>query len=194
MGRPARYELPAIIAAARSIAAEHGPGAVSMTGVAEALGAPSGSLYHRLTGREHLMALVWLDAVEHFHHSFLPVLRHPDSRTAVERGATAVVRWARDHPARAAVLTQMRRTDLLSDRWPPEVRERAERAGKALATAFDQLARRSRQTTSTDRRRLEFLLVDGPYGVIRRAHDAGRPLSRGDERLVAEAARALFDS
>lgn len=164
-----------------------------MTGVAQALGAPSGSLYHRISGREHLVALVWLDAVEHFHHSFLPVLQHPDAHTAVELGAAAVVAWARDHPARAVVLTQMRRADLLSDRWPPAIRERAERAGKALATGFDQLARRSRRTTSTDRRRLEFLLVDVPYGVIRRAHDAGRPLSGGDERLVTETARALLN-
>ena len=139
------------------------------------------------------MALVWLDAVEHFHQRFLPVLQHADHATAVERRAVAVVRWAREHPERAAVLTQMRRADLLSEHWPADVREGANRAATSLKETFDELTRRSGHTTSNERRRLEFLLVDVPYGVVRRAQDAGGVLNAADERLVAETARALFD-
>lgn len=193
MGRPSKFDLPIIVEAATSIAARRTPAGVSVASVAELLGAPSGSLYHRIAGREHLMALMWLDAVEHFHQRFLPVLHHADPAMAVERGAVAVVRWAREHAERAAVLTQMRRVDLVSDHWPAEVRQRAERAATAIRASFDELARRSGHTTSSERRRLEFLLVDVPYGVVRRAQDAGRVLNAADERLVAETARALFD-
>lgn len=193
MGRPSKFDLPTIVQAATSIAASRTPGGLSVASVAELLGAPSGSLYHRIAGREHLMALVWLDAVEHFHHRFLPVLQHADPAMAVERGAVAVVRWAREHPERAAVLTQMRQVDLVADHWPAEVRQRAERAAIVIKATLDELARRSGHTTSNERRRLEFLLVDVPYGVVRRAQDAGRALHAADERLVAETARALVD-
>ena len=55
MGRPARFAADELLDVALDLAAAGGPEAVTMAGVAEAAGAPSGSVYHRFAGRPALL-------------------------------------------------------------------------------------------------------------------------------------------
>ncbi|WCD85969.1 hypothetical protein KPP03845_102310 [Streptomyces xanthophaeus] len=66
------------------LAAGGGPDAVTMSAVAQAVGAPSGSVYHRFAGRPALLAEVWLRTVEAFQEGYLAQVEAPS-----EPGAAA---------------------------------------------------------------------------------------------------------
>jgi AcrR family transcriptional regulator len=61
MGRRALYSADQILDAARDLAAQSGPAAVTIAALGSALGgAPSGSLYHRFASRNELLGRLWL--------------------------------------------------------------------------------------------------------------------------------------
>ncbi|MCG7527704.1 TetR/AcrR family transcriptional regulator, partial [Streptomyces sp. OfavH-34-F] len=66
MARPPRFSTEQLLDAAVPLAAASGPAGVTMSAVAQATGAPSGSVYHRFPGRDALLAEVWLRTVERF--------------------------------------------------------------------------------------------------------------------------------
>ncbi|MFF8264165.1 helix-turn-helix domain-containing protein [Streptomyces virginiae] len=66
MARPPRFDTGQLLDAAVRLAAVGGPASVTMSAVAQAVGAPSGTVYHRFTGRTALLAEVWLCTVERF--------------------------------------------------------------------------------------------------------------------------------
>ncbi|MFE3937072.1 TetR family transcriptional regulator, partial [Streptomyces goshikiensis] len=64
MARPPRFDTDQLLDAAVALAAAGGPAAVTMSAVAQAVGAPSGSVYHRVAGRPARHAEVWVRSVE----------------------------------------------------------------------------------------------------------------------------------
>jgi AcrR family transcriptional regulator len=62
MGR-AHFEHADFLDAARTLAIEHGPAAVTVGSVTQHLGAPIGSFYHRFASRDVLLAELWLTTV-----------------------------------------------------------------------------------------------------------------------------------
>jgi AcrR family transcriptional regulator len=61
MGRALFYK-PGFLAAARAIACERGPAAVTIDSVTRRLGAPKGSFYYRFASRDALLGELWLEA------------------------------------------------------------------------------------------------------------------------------------
>ncbi|MCA9571143.1 MAG: TetR family transcriptional regulator, partial [Myxococcales bacterium] len=92
------------------LAAGGGAQAVSMVAVARAVGAPSGSLYHRFSGRPELLARVWLAALASFEEAWWKVAASAPDPGVV---AAAPVRWARKEPDLARVLAAHRRVDFV---------------------------------------------------------------------------------
>ena len=66
MGRRARFDRDQIIESAMRLIAEDGPGAATIAAIAGRVGAPTGSIYHRYSSRELLLADIWLTVVEAF--------------------------------------------------------------------------------------------------------------------------------
>ena len=153
--------------------------------VAARLGRPSGSLYHRFASRDHLLAETWLDAVASFQAGYLRALNADD----VGGAARHVVAWSRQQPARAALLTAFRRTDLLHPSWPPEVADRVVTASTALERGIRACARR----LAVPHAFLLAAVVDLPYGVVRRKLSNGA-LTEEDERIVHCAAGAIVEA
>jgi len=183
MGRPPLVDRDNLLQSAREIALERGAAAVTAAAVAARLGRPSGSLYHRFASRDHLLAETWLDAVASFQAGYLSALDADD----VPGAARHVVAWSRQQPARAALLTAFRRTDLLGSSWPPEVADRVLATYSELERAIRACARRLAVPPA-------FLLaaaVDLPYGVVRRKLLDGT-LTKEDERVVHRAAGAIL--
>lgn len=60
MVRLARYSADAIVQAAIALTAEGGPSAASMAAIAQKIGAPTGSLYHRFDSRAAILATGWV--------------------------------------------------------------------------------------------------------------------------------------
>src|SRR5690606_14827873 len=104
MGRPPRHDVDRLLDAAAALVAEGGPGAATMTAVARAASAPSGSVYHRFPGRPALLAALWLRTVERFQQGFLAALDTDPPAQAAPAAARHVVAWCRAHPNEARIL------------------------------------------------------------------------------------------
>lgn len=139
MGRAAKYTDRDILDAALALVAEGGGQAASVVAIAERLGAPSGSIYHRFASRDLILAALWIRTVQRFQRGFLDALADEDC-SAAARGAVAhTLDWTSAHRTEATVLTLYRREDLIA-RWPDDL-------GADLATLNDDAARMVRRFT-----------------------------------------------
>lgn len=187
MGKKPRYSEAEMVEAALELLVEGGPARVSMVGVARALGAPSGSVYHRFPSRDLLLAECWLSAVADFQATF----RRGLSEYTVE-GALSAIRaaldWTRTHPARAQLLLLYRRQDLISGDWPAETTGRA--AG--LATELEQALTKLADSLNLDRQRVVFAVTEVFMAGVRRHLELGEAIPPAKDLLVLEAATALL--
>lgn len=184
MPRPARFSADELLDAAAVLLADDGPAAVTMSAVARAVGAPSGSLYHRFPSRAALCGELWTRTEERFHAGFTATLSGPgDPQTRCVAAARFVVRWCREHPAEAHVL--LAGADALGVAgWPPEVLSRHRRLNRELRKALS--------AVPADADRVTAAVVDIPYAVVRRHLLARRAVPVGAEAIVADCARALL--
>ena len=67
-----------ILDAALGLVTEGGPGAATIAGIAGLLGAPVGSIYHRFTPRDLLLARLWISTIKSFQEDFIEVLEGDD--------------------------------------------------------------------------------------------------------------------
>ncbi|UQX00740.1 TetR family transcriptional regulator [Streptomyces sp. RerS4] len=192
MARPPRFDSDRLLDAAVLLAAGAGPAAVTMSAVAQAVGAPSGSVYHRFAGRPVLLAELWLRTVETFQAGYLAALAaDPDPRRAAVAAARHVVAWSRAHPNEAKLLLHGPEEFGRAD-WPEGYRERADRGNLRVYTALDGLGAQVGTEGARGRDRLALALVDLPLAVVRRYLRAGNPLPAHAEELAEESAAALL--
>src|SRR5260370_20560804 len=73
MGR-AVFDNAGFLGAARALACERGPGAVTVDSVTQRLRAPKGSFYHRFASRDALLGELWLETVLAYQEGFVPAI------------------------------------------------------------------------------------------------------------------------
>ncbi|MFD4131486.1 TetR/AcrR family transcriptional regulator [Streptomyces goshikiensis] len=192
MARPPRFDTEQLLDAAVALAAAGGPAAVTMSAVAQAVGAPSGSVYHRFAGRPALLAEVWLRTVERFQQGYLAVLDgEPDPHRAARAGSRYVVGWSRENP-REATLLLYGAADFGRADWSGEHTARADSGNGRVFAAVGSLARALGATDEQARDRVTVALVDLPLSVVRRHLRAGVPLPPHAESLAEECTAALL--
>lgn len=192
MARPPRFDTDQILDAAVRLAASAGPGGVTMSAVAQAIGAPSGSMYHRFTGRAALLAEVWLRTVERFQEGYLARIHgEADPRTAARTAARHVVAWSRARPEEAALLlygaAEFGRAD-----WSDEHTRRADAGNERVYAAIGGLAASLGFADGKGLDRVVLALVELPLSVVRRPCAPGEPLPPHAEDLAEECADALL--
>ncbi|MDF2823201.1 MAG: Transcriptional regulator, TetR family [Mycobacterium sp.] len=187
MAPPRKHSTDTILDATRTLVLAAGPRAAGVAAIAEASGAPAGTLYHRFGNRDGILSAVWLRALDRFQARVLDAAGPTalDSATAM---AVAAVRFARDLPDDARLLLTVRPADLLDSD-----------AGfaTALASRNAPLGQRLRELScdlfgADDPRSLDAVhraVVDLPYAVIRR-HGADVPAWLDAD--VAAGVRALL--
>ena len=194
MGRPQLFTRQQVLDAAVSLVAAGGPPAASMAAVAEEMGGPTGSIYHRFGSREELLGEMWIGIAESFQHPFVDILASAGS--AVEVGVEAALhtpRWARENLAQARIFLLYRREDVLPKGWPGNVEERAERLRSELRDAMGSYVQRLAGAASAVAvERCAFSIVDIPYAGVRRYLAAGKAPSSLAEQLIEECARAVL--
>ena len=84
-----------------------------MEAIAEASGAPTGSIYHRFGSRDELIARLWIRAVQRSQASFLVAVDRGGAREAALAAATSILDFCEEHPADAQLLVAFRRDDLI---------------------------------------------------------------------------------
>jgi AcrR family transcriptional regulator len=192
MGRPPRFGPDQILDGAARLLAAGGPPAATTAAVARAIGAPSGSVYHRFASRDLLLARLWVRTVGRFQAVFLAALADPDLDRAAVGAALAVPGWCREHPDEARVLLLHRRGDLVG-RWPDELDAELAGLDDRLAAALRGHAEaRYGRAGETELARVAFALVDVPYAAVRRHLAAGADPPPHVDALVREAVTALL--
>ncbi len=192
MARPAHYSAQGILDAAGALAAENGPAKTTVGAIAESLGAPTGSIYHRFRSKDVLLAELWLQTVKSFQVGFQAALAGPEPFAAGLAAALHTPRWVRAHAVQARLLLLHHRDDFVAGEWPAEVVERAAETAKGGQDALDAFTRRAFGSMSAAaRRRARFAVVELPVaGVIAHVRVDERPPPIVDE-LVADAYRGV---
>jgi AcrR family transcriptional regulator len=186
MGRPAKFNDEQLFAAVAAIAAREGPRSLTTRRIADELDAPTGSLYHRYTSRDLLVAAAWMAAVRDFQVGFVAALQQTDLDRAAVDAARHTPRWAAAHPDAAALLVQHSRTELM-DTWPDEL---AGELSTLNAPALAALRRHARLRFGSGRAAVvdvvRFALVTIPYGAVRNHEDPAALVDAvGDAALAA---------
>src|SRR5260370_8065300 len=90
MGRPL-FDNAGFLAAARALACERGPAAVTRDSVTQRLKAPKGSFYYRFASRDTLLGELWLMTVLAYQEGFVAAIEAGDGLAA----ALHTPPWAR---------------------------------------------------------------------------------------------------
>jgi AcrR family transcriptional regulator len=183
MPRPARYTADEILDAAAEFLAADGPAAVTMSAVARAVGAPSGSMYHRFSTRAELCGELWMRTEERFLAGFTASLdTSADTTLRCVAAARFTVQWCRDHPVEAQVLL-VGPDALCRAEWPTELAARRNRLAKAMRRLLAGLA--------ADADRVHAAVVDVPHAIVRRHLVARQRIPASADQIVEDCAREL---
>jgi AcrR family transcriptional regulator len=179
--------------AARDLLLEAGSWSATMDAIAQASGAPTGSLYHRFGSRDELIARLWVRAVHRSQAAFIAALEQEDARESAVAAALSIPEFCDEHPADAQLLVAFRREDLIRSAEGTLVDELAE-LNEPVRRAVVDLARRlyGRRTRAAVERTL-LAVFDLPYGAVRRHLIAGDPLPTNLRTDLALAVRAVLD-
>ncbi|WP_188545597.1 TetR/AcrR family transcriptional regulator [Rhodococcoides trifolii] len=166
MARPQKFSVDQILDAAAAACAEHWRD-TTIAHVARAVGAPTGSIYHRFESRDALFGALWLRSIDRFHVGLLDAAQIDDPREAMASLARHIPRFCRANPHDAKAMTLYRKGDLV-DLVPASMRERVATVNDAVDGALRTVTEK-RYGRLTDRRyRLAVLATrQGPYGLIR---------------------------
>jgi AcrR family transcriptional regulator len=192
VGRPAKFDSEQILDITLRIIADGGPGQATVAAIAQRLGAPSGSIYHRFESRDLLLARLWIRTVRSAQEGFVAALALPDLDQAALEAALHIPRWSRQHLPEATVLLLYRREDLV-DRWPEELGPQVAELNKGMEAAVRDFTRRwFGRITPTSLETVAFALVDTPYGASRRYLLAGKPPPPTVDELIVRTCRCVL--
>ncbi len=133
MPRASKFDEDQILTAAGRIIATHGPSGATIGAIARAVGAPTGSIYHRFDSRDVVLAKVWLRAAATFQAAFFERLRGSPPRKAGLDAALYMAERVRLHPQEARLLLHHRREDFVDRGWPAGLRRQAAELGQRPA-------------------------------------------------------------
>jgi AcrR family transcriptional regulator len=190
MGR-AHFEHADFLDAARTLAIEHGPAAVTVGSVTQHLGAPIGSFYHRFASRDVLLAELWLTTVLAFQEGFVAAIEAGDGLAA----ALHTPHWARANLEAACFLLLHHRDDFVRGEWPDSLKLRVAGQARQVKSCVKRFARANfNSTDSRHLRRASFVLLEVPLAAVRpHLRRAERPPAIVDE-LIRTTYAAIVDA
>jgi AcrR family transcriptional regulator len=180
--------------AARDLLLGEGSRSATMEAIADASGAPTGSIYHRFGSRDELIARLWLRAVYRSQASFVAALERDDPREAALAAAMSIIDFCEEHPADAQLLVAFRREDLVKTIPDGPLAEELAVLNRPVERAVVGLARRlyGRPTRAALDRTL-LAVFDLPYGAARRYLISGAPLPKALRADLSRAIAAVID-
>ena len=169
MPRAPQFDQAQILDAAERLIARHGPSGATIGAIAQAVGAPTGSIYHRFDSRDVLLAEIWLGAATAFQTAFFERLVGSAPREAGLAAALYMAQRVRERPREARLLLLHRREDFVDRGWPANMRRRAEQLRRQVETELRKFSSRlcGRQDARTVRS-IAYALVEAPVAAVRR--------------------------
>jgi AcrR family transcriptional regulator len=163
MGRP-HFAGADFLGAARALAADGGPAAVTVGAVSARLKAPVGSFYYRFASRDLLLGELWLETVLAFQQGFFAALDAADGLAA----ALHMPAWVRGNPDDARLLLLYSRHDFIQGEWPEPLRDGVAAQARRVEAGFAQFATLTFGGSGPEALRLaQFVLADVPLAAVR---------------------------
>ncbi|HET6166667.1 MAG TPA: TetR/AcrR family transcriptional regulator [Marmoricola sp.] len=191
MGRAVIHTEQALLDAAISLFATGGSRAVTMTAVARAVGAPSGSVYHRFPDRGSLLAAVWLRTSRAFEAEFATVIGESPTPAAAVGAAVWVVETCQRQPERAAVLNAGPQA-FNPETWPraavDELEVQQARRDAAMATLINEVA----TAADVPRDEAAFAMFGLPLAIVGQHLRVPEPVPASASDLVRRLASRLL--
>ena len=191
MPRIPEYDADQILTATGRLIAARGPGAATISAIARAVGAPTGSIYHRFPSRDVLLAQVWLRAATAFQAEFFRRLAGSPPRQAGLGAALYMAQRVREDPREARLLLLHRREDFVDRGWPAELSRHARALGRQIDAELRDFSRRL--TGHGDARAVRivaFAVVEAPFAALRRHVAANEPPPSAVDDLI----RVTYDA
>jgi len=162
--RRALFDRADFLGAARMLASERGPAAVTIDSVTRLLKAPKGSFYYRFASRDVLLGELWLATVLAYQEGFVAAIEAGDGLGAALHTPT----WVRQNLDDARVLLLYSRHDFVQGDWPATlkrgVRDQADRF-KACLNSFARQA--FGRVGPPQLRRAAFVLAEVPIAAVK---------------------------
>src|SRR5262249_12586662 len=136
MGRPL-FDNAGFLAAARALACERGPAAVTVDSVTQRLKAPKGSFYYRFASRDALLGELWLATVLAYQEGFVAAIEAGDGLAA----ALHTPAWARLHLDDACLLLLYSRHDFVQGNWPAPLKRGVHDQAQRFEACLESFAR-----------------------------------------------------
>jgi AcrR family transcriptional regulator len=160
----ALFEHADFLVAARELAAEHGPAAVTVGSVTERLKAQKGSFYYRFASRDLLLGELWLAAVLSFQQGFIAAIGAGDGLAA----ALHMPAWVRQHMDDARLLLLYSRHDFVQGEWPARLKKGVADQARRFEACLERFALDAFGRGGPDELRLaQFVLADAPGAAVR---------------------------
>jgi AcrR family transcriptional regulator len=190
MGRPL-FDNAGFLDAARALACERGPGAVTVDSITQRMNAPKGSFYHRFASRDALLGELWLKTALAYQEGFVAAIEAGDGLAA----ALHAPAWTRLHLDDARLLLLYSRHDFVQGDWPAAlkrgVRDQAQRFEACLAS----FARRAfGREGPVQLQRAVFVLAGVPLAAIRPYLEQREPPPAQVDELITTTYRAIVQS
>jgi len=152
------------LAAARALAGEGGPAAVTVDAVIQRVGSPKGSFYHRFTSRDLLMGELWLETILSFQAGFIEAIEAKRGLAAALHAAV----WSRAHLEEARLLMLYSRHDFVAGTWPEKLRKGVREQARKFEACVEQFARDAFGRADEDElRRAMFVLAEAPLAAVK---------------------------
>src|SRR5215211_2640608 len=178
MPRPQLHQTDTMLDAARDLMLQDGAGAATVEAIADASGAPTGSIYHRFGSREALITRLWMRAVYRSQASFIAAMEQPEAKDAAVAAALSIFDFCQEHPADAQLLASFGREELVGVTPAGPLADELKELNRPVERAVVDLAKRlydNRSRPALDRTLLA--VFDLPYGATRRLLISGQSLS-----------------
>lgn len=195
MARTQKFQSEQMLAATRDLAVKLGPAEVTIAKIAAALGAPTGSIYHRFASRDELLGQVWLNTAERYQHDYHAALREGPPIEAALASVRFVLDRARAQPDEARLLLLHRRQDFLAPNWPGPMQAAAKRLEEDARRHFLDFAKRllpDAKRNPSAIAGLRYALIDLPLAAIIPALRGGKSLDESQDVWVFAAVRAVL--
>lgn len=163
MGRP-RFDSAGFLAAARTLACERGPAAVTIDSVTQRLKAPKGSFYYRFASRDALLGELWLATVLAYQEGFVAAIEAGDGLAA----ALHTPAWARQHLDDACLLLLYSRHDFVQGDWPAPLKRGVRDQARRFEACLKSFARHAfGRVGLTQIRCATFVLAEVPIAAVK---------------------------
>ena len=183
-----------ILDASRDLVLRDGARAVTVDRIVAVSGAPKGSVYHRFSTVNDLLASMWLRGVRRSQARFLePLNAGGDPIESAVAAGLAIHDFATEEPADARLLAALRREDLVGEVTDPALVAALQQINDELRSAVTALARRLYGRATRDAiERTTCAVIDLPQGAIRRHLVQGVAVPRTVRSQLSAAIRAAL--